>query len=180
MTKNIIGQSNPIEYYLDLKYPIECQPAEEGGFVVSIPALPGCITQVECWKDSYASIEQLRQDWIKAAYDDGVDIPLPRSMKEYSGKFVVRIPKSMHGELDKRAEQEGVSLNTFVISVFSNHLATPSEWVHGKKRTKDEGEEIPSTFKPWEQENIVKILYRGRIAEQKDYTRISTGPAITI
>lgn len=108
-----------LEDYLTLSYPIEVQEAEEGGFVVSIPALPGCVTQVEKWQEAYGSIEEVRREWITTAYEDGVEIPLPKTEKEYSGKFVVRIPKSMHRKLDIRAEDEGVSLNTLLVSMIS-------------------------------------------------------------
>jgi antitoxin HicB len=33
-----------------------------------------------------------------------------------SGKFVQRLPKSLHAKLVKRAKQEGVSLNTLVLA----------------------------------------------------------------
>ena len=113
-----------LEYFLALSYSIEVQQAEEGGFVISIPELPGCITQVEQWEDAYSSIDEVRKEWIKAAYEDGAEIPLPKSGKEYSGKFVLRIPKSMHRRLDERAEDEGVSLNTLLISMISECLGS--------------------------------------------------------
>ena len=47
----------------------------------------------------------------------------------YSGKFTVRLPKSLHQALVDRAEKEGVSLNLFVTNALSRTVATP-----GKKR----------------------------------------------
>lgn len=38
---------------------------------------------------------------------------------KYSGKFTVRLPKSLHQELVQRAEREGVSLNLFVTNALS-------------------------------------------------------------
>ena len=122
MTEQRRSRRKPVDYYLDLSYEIEVQKAEEGGFVVSIPVLPGCITQVEEWGEAENAIEEVRKGWIEAAYEDGVEIPLPRSKKEYSGKFVLRIPRSMHRNLDRRAEEEGISLNTLVVSLISEGL----------------------------------------------------------
>ena len=45
--------------------------------------------------------------------------PLP---KEYSGKFNVRIPKSLHAALAYEAEAEGVSLNQLVVAKLALHL----------------------------------------------------------
>lgn len=47
--------------------------------------------------------------------------PMP---KEYSGKFNVRIPKSLHAILVSEAEAEGVSLNQLVLAKLSLHLQT--------------------------------------------------------
>jgi len=47
----------------------------------------------------------------------------------FSGKFTVRLPKSLHQALVDRAEREGVSLNLFVTNALSRTVATP-----GKKK----------------------------------------------
>jgi len=47
----------------------------------------------------------------------------------YSGKFTVRLPKSLHQALVDRAEKEGVSLNLFVTNALSRTVAVP-----GKRR----------------------------------------------
>jgi predicted HicB family RNase H-like nuclease len=48
---------------------------------------------------------------------------------QFSGKFTVRLPKSLHQALVDRAEREGVSLNLFVTNALSRTVA-----VSGKKR----------------------------------------------
>ncbi len=52
---------------------------------------------------------------------EGVEMPEPKNEDEtdYSGKFIVRMPKSLHRSLAERAEAEGVSLNQFVVSLLS-------------------------------------------------------------
>lgn len=49
---------------------------------------------------------------------------------KFSGKFTVRLPKSLHQALVERAEKEGVSLNLFVTNALSRTVAVPG----GKKR----------------------------------------------
>jgi predicted HicB family RNase H-like nuclease len=48
----------------------------------------------------------------------------------YSGKFTVRLPRSLHQALVDRAEREGVSLNLFVTNALSRTVASAG----GKKR----------------------------------------------
>lgn len=49
---------------------------------------------------------------------------------KYSGKFTVRLPKSLHQALVDRADKEGVSLNLFVTNALSRTVASPGK---GKK-----------------------------------------------
>jgi len=60
--------------------------------------------------------------WLEAAKAAGRDIPEPSvtaPLDRYSGKFVVRVPRSVHARLARKAKQEGVSLNQLVSSVLS-------------------------------------------------------------
>jgi predicted HicB family RNase H-like nuclease len=42
--------------------------------------------------------------------------------REYSGKFNVRVPKSLHAALASEAEAEGVSLNQLIVAKLALHL----------------------------------------------------------
>ena len=108
-----------LEYYLSLRYPVTVHPDPEGGFVGEIEELPGCMTQAETLDEIFQAIEDARHLWIKTAYDEGQDIPLPRDMEKYTGKFVVRIPRGLHRDLVLAAKREGVSLNQYVTSLLS-------------------------------------------------------------
>jgi predicted HicB family RNase H-like nuclease len=46
-----------------------------------------------------------------------------RGYEQFSGKFTVRLPKSLHQALVDRAEREGVSLNLFVTNALSRTVA---------------------------------------------------------
>ena len=46
---------------------------------------------------------------------------------KFSGKFTVRLPKSLHQALVERAEKEGVSLNLFVTNALSRTVAVPGK-----------------------------------------------------
>jgi antitoxin HicB len=112
-------ERKPLGYYLGLKYPITIEEAPEGGYFVEIEALHGCYSQGETIEEALEMSEESRKLWIESAYEDGLDIPLPNGEKEYSGKFNVRIPRSLHRKLDKMAEKEGVSLNHYLVSTLS-------------------------------------------------------------
>lgn len=108
-----------LKFYLTLRYPITMHSDPDGGYVAEIDELPGCMTQAETLDEALKAIEDARQLWIKTAYEEGQDIPLPRDIEEYSGKFMVRIPRSLHRNLIRAAKREGVSLNQYVTSLLA-------------------------------------------------------------
>ena len=64
--------------------------------------------------------KEARELWLECEYDvDPGRIPLPSYPPEYSGKFNVRIPKSLHQLLIDAAERDGVSLNQYVVMLLS-------------------------------------------------------------
>jgi antitoxin HicB len=112
----------PLEYYLNLKYPVTIITAEEGGYVADVEDLPGCFSQGETLEETYTNIEEARHLWIEVAYEDGQDIPEPRSEEEYSGKFIIRATKSLHRKLDQMAKREGVSLNQYLVTTLAHSI----------------------------------------------------------
>jgi DNA-binding NarL/FixJ family response regulator len=77
------------------------------------------MTQAETLDEVFKAIEDARQLWIKTAYEEGQDIPLPRDIEEHSGKFMVRIPRRLHRNLVSAAKREGVSLNQYVTTLLA-------------------------------------------------------------
>jgi|WetSurMetagenome_2_1015567.scaffolds.fasta_scaffold00832_13 antitoxin HicB len=115
-------ERKPLEYYTGLKYPITLHPATEGGYAVEIEDLPGCISQGETVEEATEMIEEARRLWLESAYEDGIDIPLPRDLEQYSGKFFIRAPKSLHRKLDQIAKREGVSMNQYLVATLARSI----------------------------------------------------------
>ncbi|PKL23962.1 MAG: toxin-antitoxin system HicB family antitoxin [Spirochaetae bacterium HGW-Spirochaetae-3] len=63
-------------------------------------------------KELRAVIELVVDDMAKA----GECIPEPLSVRPYSGKLVLRIPKAVHRSISIQAAEEGVSLNQYLVS----------------------------------------------------------------
>ena len=108
-----------LTYYLGLPYTRELIPDPSGGWFIRIKELPGCMSQGETNAEALEMIEDAMRLWLKISLEDGDPIPEPRAEQEYSGKFVARVPKSVHRKLATAAEEEGVSLNQFVSSALA-------------------------------------------------------------
>lgn len=112
-----------LEYYLNLEYPFNVIADPDGGYVILFPDLPGCITQADTLEDVITMARDARELWIETAYEDGMDIPLPTYPEEYSGRFNLRLPRSLHRALAESAKREGVSLNQYVVSLLARRDA---------------------------------------------------------
>ncbi|MBP7526415.1 MAG: type II toxin-antitoxin system HicB family antitoxin [Syntrophorhabdaceae bacterium] len=105
-------------------YAIEIRPLREdegGGFLATFPDLPGCMADGETPEEALADAKAAFESWMDAQKEWGRPYPASASVG-MSGKFVQRIPKSLHTKLVKRAKQEGVSLNTLVLTYIAEGM----------------------------------------------------------
>ena len=96
---------------------------DEGGFVVSYPDLPGCITCGETVESAVANAQDAKRAWLEAALEDGIPIREPDDLESYSGQFKLRIPKSLHKSLTEHAKREGISMNQYCVYLLSKNDA---------------------------------------------------------
>ena len=113
-----------LNYFLGLRYRIGLEQDEDGGFVAHHPELPGCVAQGETPDEAVDSLRAARELWIEVRLEDGLSVPEPKPEIHYSGKFLVRLPKSLHAELADAAESDGSSLNQLVVSALSRYIAS--------------------------------------------------------
>ncbi len=96
---------------------------EGGGYLIEYPELPGCMSDGETIEETIQNGQDAVKCWIDAAHKSGRAIPQPGTFENLSGKWVQRVPKSIHLQLVEKAEEEGVSLNTLVISLLAAALS---------------------------------------------------------
>lgn len=97
---------------------------EGGGYLIEFPDLPGCMSDGETMEDAIKNGQDAVHAWIETAKELGRSIPAPGELESQSGKWVQRVPKSIHLRLVNKAKEEGVSLNTLVITLLSESLAS--------------------------------------------------------
>ena len=112
-----------IEEYMKLPYRMEVTPdIDEGGYVVSFPDLPGCLSSGETVEEAISNAEDAKRAWLSASIEDGIEISEPGA-SSYSGQFKLRIPKSLHRSLAEHAKTEGTSMNQYCIYLLSRNDA---------------------------------------------------------
>lgn len=104
--------------YLELPYNYIIQKInDESGeyYYAHVLELDGCQSDGDTFDEAYKNLREAMQGYIQTKLDNGFDVPVPRTSDDYSGKFIVRLPKSLHQSLAIEAQKEGVSLNQYAL-----------------------------------------------------------------
>ena len=104
--------------YLELPYNSILQKInDESGeyYYAHVLELDGCQSDGDTFDEAYKNLREAMQGYIQTKLDNGFDVPVPRTSDDYSGKFIVRLPKSLHQSLAIEAQKEGVSLNQYAL-----------------------------------------------------------------
>lgn len=118
------------------KFPrFEIRPLTEvegGGYLIEFPDFPGCIADgetpqeaIERGKDALISYTDSLKELGRPVPEAGTDA--------FSGQFRQRVPRSLHAALARRADREGVSLNTLVTALLAEGLGRRD--AHKEKRS---------------------------------------------
>lgn len=119
MTKKDKMKEKDVAYYMDLPYSIIIRKDPGGGYFAKVSELEGCMTQGETYEEALKNIREAMELWIEDAVADGDPVPEPTADEEYSGKFVLRLPKSLHRKLAGNARKENISLNQYAVFLLS-------------------------------------------------------------
>ncbi len=55
----------------------------------------------------------------------GPESPEPRAQSGYSGRLLLRMPRTLHAELADAAERDGTSLNQFIVGTLARAMGAP-------------------------------------------------------
>lgn len=110
---------NNLDKYMNENYQLNVVKIQDDGdtyYKVSVPDLPGLTIYVDNLEDIKDELEESKREWFASRLEEKKNIPLPHNLKK-SGRITLRIPKSLHEELENKASEENVSLNSYI-----NHL----------------------------------------------------------
>ena len=107
-----------VSYYLKLPYTFIIQPYQDEGefyYIGKVLELDGCITDGETREGVLENLREAMEGWIETKLENGFEVPEPLAETNASGKFTLRLPKTLHNRLTLEAKQEGVSLNQYAL-----------------------------------------------------------------
>jgi len=109
--------------YMKLPYNIVTRHVTDDSgayYFATVLELDGCMSDGETLDEAYRNIHEAMEGWIETKLEAGFPVPTPFNADQYSGKFVVRLPKSLHARLAVEAEREGVPLNQYPLYKLSH------------------------------------------------------------
>ena len=90
---------------------------EGGGWLATFPDLPGCMSDGETPEEALRNAAEAEIAWLAAHQTWG-----SAKVAEKPARLVARLPRSIHRDLQQRASEEGVSLNTMMVVLLAHGL----------------------------------------------------------
>ncbi len=108
-------------------YPYLVEPLSEekgGGYLISLPDLPGCMSDGSTEAEALANARDAFATWISARLDRGKSIPAPTHHTHISQTQSLRqhLPHHLQTDLINRAKDEGTSLEALVMEYLADGL----------------------------------------------------------
>jgi antitoxin HicB len=97
-------------------------PETDGTYRGEILEFPGCIATGDTPAEALKAIENVADGWLQSALANNQPIPEPVDNTEFSGRLVLRMPRSLHKKAARLAEREGVSLNQFILTCLAEQI----------------------------------------------------------
>ncbi len=107
-----------IKDYMKLPYTKLVQEMnDESGhyFYGRVLELDGCQSTGDTLEELYQNLNEAMEGYLEVKQENNLPIPIPEKSNNYSGKFTVRLPKTLHQKLAIEAKKEGISLNQLVL-----------------------------------------------------------------
>ena len=103
-----------------LKYSVAIKWSDEdNGFIATVPELPGLSAFGKTKGKALSELNIAAEAYLETLEEAGEKLPVPEKLSHYSGQFRLRMTKSLHAKLATAAENEGVSMNTYIVSLLS-------------------------------------------------------------
>ena len=108
--------------YLKRPYTRVVVPDSDGTYRAEVLELAGCIAAGNTAAEALTALEEVARDWLTFSLERGEAIPEPLENSGYSGRIVLRLPRSLHKKISIVAERDDVSLNQIIITSVTEYV----------------------------------------------------------
>ena len=101
---------------LPYSFVVQHRVDEDGECYVSrVIELDGCHSHGKTKEEALDNLREAMEGYIEVKLEYGDSIPEPVQIDGFNGKFLLRLPKTLHQRLSYEADREGVSLNQYAL-----------------------------------------------------------------
>jgi len=94
---------------------------EGGGYLVEYPDIPGCMSDGETIAEAIANGREALRDCVAVFQESGRKVPKPGIE---AAQWRQRLPRTLYSKLTVQAENEGVSINSFVTAIIAEAIGS--------------------------------------------------------
>ena len=92
---------------------------EDNSFVATIPGIEALSAFGATREEALSELYIAADAYFETLEEAGKPLPPPETLIPYSGQLRLRMPKSLHSVLSFEAEEENISLNTYIVTLLS-------------------------------------------------------------
>lgn len=92
---------------------------EDESYIATAPELPGLSAFGDTEEEALRELETAQELFLEVMKERGDPIPEPHALPAASGQLRLRMPKSLHADLAEAAAEDGVSLNSYILTLLS-------------------------------------------------------------
>ena len=112
---------------------------EDEGFIATVPELEGLSAFGKTQGEALAELEMAADAYLESWRASGRPLPPPEKVSAYSGQLRLRMPKALHARMAHSARHQGVSLNTYLVSLLSEKQGGMEGFAPGKETIRSAG-----------------------------------------
>jgi antitoxin HicB len=103
---------------------------EGGGYLVEYPDIAGCMSDGDTIEEAIANGKEALHDCVAVLQESGRKVPKPGIE---AAQWRQRLPRTLYSKLTMQAENEGVSINSFVTAIIAEAIGSRRAQ-HGNRR----------------------------------------------
>jgi len=115
---------------------------EDGGFIAAIPKFRGLTAFGKTQEEALRELEVAAGAYLESWQASGRPLPPPEKVASSSGQLRLRMPKGLHARLAQGALCQGVSLNTYLVSLLSERQGEAEALIHFQKALESMGTSV--------------------------------------
>lgn len=128
--------NSEVEQIASRPYGVQFEYGEDRseGVLARVVEWPDCFAAAQTRAEAAAALEDALRTMVRYHLEEG--LPIPEPGQDYGGKILLRLPKTVHRDADRRAKAEGVSLNQWLGSAIARELGPAATQKAARRRSR--------------------------------------------